>query len=429
MVATPLAPPRDDRATRDSLRAVLPALGEPPAWTGGGYPGAFAAAPDTIKPLPSTVSLQDRGGPFALPDSILSQAPTQYRPGLSLDFAGSQLIAATGYGFAGTAQFYFSDFLRNHSLYLATDLFGGSLEETNALLIYSYLPRRWDLTAGMFHFNNYYSGRTTTLGEQLSAPRLFSERNFGALASAAYPFDRFRRVEFNFTQTFVERKFFEQDIFGDYVVTGREYRSVSSPAVSLISDNALWGYYGPVNGHRTNLTYSPAFPWFDNALAYQTLLLDSRSYWNLTHGYSFATRWLGGVSAGRDPQVFRVGGFSTLRGYSNFDLLGSRIAIATTEIRFPFIQQLGVVGPLPLGFFNLRGAAFCDAGIIWPSDERLRWEPLRTAVLPENGYAIGFGTGVRSALSFMLLKLDVAWGTDLTGTSRPRWYFSIGPEF
>ena len=158
-------------------------------------------------------------------------------------------------------------------------------------------------------------------------------------------------------------------------------------------------------------------------------MLDTRSYWNLTHGYSFATRWLGSVSAGRDPQVFRVGGFSTLRGFSNYDLLGSRVAIASTEIRFPFIQQLGVVGPLPLGFFNLRGAAFCDAGVIWPADQRLRWEPLHTAAPPQNGYAIGFGTGVRSAVAFMLLKLDVAWSTDLKGASRPRWYFSIGPEF
>jgi len=426
---SPLAPPRDPMAHRDTLGAVLPPLGEPPAWTGGGFREPYSPAPDTLRPLPSTVALTDRGGPFALPDTILGQTPATYRPHLSLDFAGSSLIAATGYGFAGTAQFLFSDFLGNHSLYLATDLFGGSLEETNALAIYNYLPRRWDLSTGAFHFNNYYSGRVTTLGEQLSSPQLFSERNFGALVSASYPFDRFRRVEFNFTQTFLERKFFDQNQFGDFFVVGREYRSVSSPAVSLISDNALWGYYGPVNGHRTSLTYAPALPWFDNALSYQTVLLDARNYSDLTHGYSFATRLLGIYSDGRDPQIFRVGGFSTLRGYSDFDLLGSRVALINTELRFPFITQLGIVGPVPLGFFNLRGVAFCDAGLIWPSWERLRWAPVSTVILPQNGYALGFGTGVRSALSFMLLKLDVAWSTDLVWASRPHWYFSIGPEF
>ena len=423
------ASPRVRPAGRDSLRAVLPALDEPPAWTGGGFREAYAPAPDTLKPLPSTVVLTDHGGPFALPDSVLGQPPAPYRAHLSLDFAGSTLIAATGYGFAGAAQFQFSDFLRNHSLYVATDLFGGSIEETNALVIYDYLPRRTDLSAGVFHFNNYYSGRVTTLGEQLGSPRLFSERNFGGLVNASYPFDRFRRVEIGFTQTFLERKFYEQNIFGDYVVTGRQFRSVSSPSLSLISDNALWGYYGPVNGHRSNITYAPALSWFEHALAYQTVMADLRSYWDLTHGYTFATRLLGSYSGGRDPQIFRVGGFSTLRGYSDFDLFGSRVAILNTEIRFPFIQQLGIVGPVPLGFFNLRGVGFFDAGLIWPDGERIQWESLRTNSAVQNGYAVGFGTGVRSALSFLLLKLDVAWGTNFVGVSRPRWYVSIGPEF
>ena len=89
-----------------------------------------------------------------------------------------------------------------------------------------------------------------------------------------------------------------------------------------------------------------------------------------------------------------MGGFSTLRGYSDFDLLGSRVAIINTEVRFPFIQQLGIVGPLPLGFFNLRGAGFFDAGLIWPDGERLQWQSLKTTFLPQNGYAVGFGTGV-----------------------------------
>jgi Tol biopolymer transport system component len=434
----PMAQLRDRGAHRDTLGEVMPAVseppvadppvGEPPAWTGGGFHEPYAPAPDTLRPLPSTVPLVDRGGPFALPDSILGQTPTQYRPHLSLDFAGSSLVAASGYGFAGTAQFQFSDFLGDHSLYLATDLFGGSLEETNALMIYNYLPRRWDFSAGAFHFNNYYSGRVTALGEQLSSPQLFSERNFGALVGASYPFDRFRRIEVNLTQTFLERKFYAQNAFGDYFITGREYRSVTAPTVSLISDNSLWGYYGPVNGHRSNLTYSPALGWFDNALTYHTFLADLRSYWDLTHSYSLAVRGLGAFSTGRDPQVFRVGGFSTLRGYADYSLLGSHVAMLNTEFRFPFIQQFGIVG-LPLGLLNMRGVAFCDAGLIGQEGRPFRFVPVSSAILPQNGYAFGFGTGVRSAAAFMLFKLDVAWSSDFVLASRPHWYFSIGPEF
>ena len=40
-----------------------------------------------------------------------------------------------------------------------------------------------------------------------------------------------------------------------------------------------------------------------------------------------------------------------------------------------------------------------------------------------------FGTGIRSWLLGLPMKLDVAWATDLQQVKRPRWHFSIGPEF
>ena len=82
-----------------------------------------------------------------------------------------------------------------------------------------------------------------------------------------------------------------------------------------MGDNALFGYYGPVNGSRYNLSFTPSFAWFPNGLAYRTVTLDTRKYWDFTHGYTLAARALGGVSDGRDPQSFQVGGFSTVRGY------------------------------------------------------------------------------------------------------------------
>ena len=108
-----------------------------------------------------------------------------------------------------------------------------ALAETNALMVYSYLPRRWDIATGLFHFKNYYSSEVTPLGEQLGTPRLFSERNYGALISASYPFDRFRRMELGYTQMFVERTFFVEDANGLVYENGKEFRSVSSPSVSF----------------------------------------------------------------------------------------------------------------------------------------------------------------------------------------------------
>ena len=55
------------------------------------------------------------------------------------------------------------------------------------------------------------------------------------------------------------------------------------------------------------------------------------------------------------------------------------------------ISQLGLVGPLPIRVFNLRGVAFADGGLIWNDDRPLEWKALRTAVQPHNGYAKGIG--------------------------------------
>ncbi len=397
-----------------SLRPDAPWYGGPPAVV------------DSLVPLPVTSPLVESGGPFAVADSVLAQRPVRYHVKLAPDYAGAGFFAST-VGVVGASQFVLSDFLGNHSIFISTDIFSNSLSETNALVLYSYLPRRWDVSGGLFHFKNYFSSDVTTLGEQLGTPRLFSERNFGVLLSTAYPFDRFRRAELGFIQMFVERTFFEEDALG-FFEAGKQYRSVSSPTLSLVGDNTLFGYYGPVNGQRYNLTFGPSFAWFDNGLSYGTVTLDARRYWDLTHGYTFAGRFLGGYSGGRDPQSFQVGGFSTVRGYPDFDTHGSRIAIANAELRFPFIQQFGVVGPVPLGVFNLRGAGFVDLGLAWNAGQSPR-------VWQENGggrlqdLMLGFGTGARTAFSFLIFKLDVAWRTDFKDVSRPRWHFSIGPEF
>jgi outer membrane protein assembly factor BamA len=184
-----------------------------------------------------------------------------------------------------------------------------------------------------------------------------------------------------------------------------------------------------VNGGRYLLSFSSALPVFPRALVYQTATADIRRYWDLTHGYTFAWRALGGVSDGQDPQTFRIGGYSTLRGFSDFDLLGTRFATTTAEIRFPFIQQLGLVGPLPVGVFNLRGAVFGDFGEVWNQGDPLRFWRAGGGARVLDSPLLGFGVGVRTSALFLILKLDMAWHSNLDFVSRPRWHFSIGPEF
>lgn len=412
----------------DSLSADLGRPNEPPAWSGGEI-RAFPPAPDSTGALAITRPLVEHGGPFALSDSVLGQQPTPYRVRLAPDYAGANVYAASGYGFGGQSQFALSDFLGDHSVYIAANVFSTSLEDLNALVLYNYLPRRVDIGVGVFHSKNYRSSTVTSLGEPLGRPRDFSERNYGALASASYPFHRFQRMEVGFLQSFVERTFYDRDELGSYFAAGTEFRSVSSPSLSLVGDNALFGYYGPVNGQRYTITYAPAFAWFENGVAYQTGTIDLRRYVDLTRGYTFATRILAGASNGKQAQVFRVGGFSTLRGYKDFSLVGSRVVILNNEFRFPFIHQLGLVGPVPVGNFNLRGVGFVDAGLVWNEGDPLRFTRVINGSPSLESPRMGFGCGIRSSVFYMIFKLDVAWNTDLRYASSPHWYFSIGPEF
>jgi Tol biopolymer transport system component len=435
-----VAPDSSASPRRGARRGPLPpVVGEPPSASPSmdvapalgnlAPPPMEVVPPDTSRGLPERTPLVERGGPFALSDSVLAQKPRGYHWKLGAEAANGQVVAATGYGFAGTTSILFSDFLGDRNLYVATDLFPGSIEETNALAIYSYLPRRWDWAAGAFHFKNYFESRVTTLGEQLSSAQIFSERNFGGLAELSYPFDRFRRMDLQMTQFWVERTFYLELAPGYFVRGPRKFRSVTSPSFSLVGDNSLSSYYGPVNGSRYNLTFAPAFRVVDNSLEYRTVSADFRRYWDLTSGYTWATRALAEGSWGPDPQAFRLGGFSTLRGFRDFDIVGTRALMLNNELRFPFIQQLGLVGPVPLGSFNLKGALFSDAGLVWNDGD-----PLRFTAVDERGRhlaspLLSFGAGIRSYVWFALLKLDVGWRTDLRDTSRPRWHLSLGPEF
>src|SRR5207247_3451237 len=130
------------------------------------------------------VPLVERGGAFALPDSVLAQKPTRYKVHLAPDYAGGGFYAASGYGFGGNSQFVLSDFLGDQQLFISTDVFSGSLEDLNALVVYNYLPKRWDFGVGLFHFKNYFSSSVTTVGDEMVKIRDFSELYYVGLLSS-----------------------------------------------------------------------------------------------------------------------------------------------------------------------------------------------------------------------------------------------------
>ena len=61
-----------------------------------------------------------------------------------------------------------------------------------------------------------------------------------------------------------------------------------------------------------------------------------------------------------------MGGSWDLRGYPRWSLRGKKLWLTSGELRFPFIDQLGIKFPFAsIGLGSLRGALFFDAGSTW----------------------------------------------------------------
>jgi Tol biopolymer transport system component len=390
------------------------------------------AHPDSLPPvgnvavIDSTHALQ----PFALPDSILRQKPMKYEPQLASDYAGGGFQYNSGFGFAGSTLLSISDFLGDRRIQVGADIFASSLRQMNLLAKYDYLPKRTDIGVGIYHFNNYLFSTITALGERFAQPRYFNDETFGMVGTASYPFDRFHRIDFALTQMIVNRTFFEVEDNGATNVSGQEKRLVTAPSATLVHDNTVSTSYGPISGTRSFVNFTPALGLFDNSMQYETAILDYRRYLNLGADYQFAFRGMSAASFGRDAQAFQLGGASTVRGYDDFALVGTRIAFTNMELRFPFLNSLGLVGPIPLSFLHLRGVAFADNAVALNDFHSFHW----TYVGPDGKRRLedlhfSFGGGVRSAIAFLVVKVDVAWKTNFHETSQPVYHFSLGPEF
>jgi outer membrane protein assembly factor BamA len=182
---------------------------------------------------------------------------------------------------------------------------------------------------------------------------------------------------------------------------------------------------------------------------------DYRTYFKFLDDYNFVLRLNGGMSVGKNPQRFYIGGtdnwinyevennslpiediqdfaFSTpvlpLRGYNYNIRSGSKFALVNAELRFPLFKYL-VFGPLPLAFQNIQGVAFVDAGSVWSDNKKLQFISSQDGKPITKDLLLGMGLGMRLFLLYFPLKVDVAWSYNLQQWSRPKYYISLGADF
>ncbi len=390
--------------------------------------------------LEDTLQSKDESGDYISHD---------YKTKFTLDLINSQAAYNTFFGFQGSTVFMFSDILGNHRFTLATDLFIDLLN-SSYYLTYNYLERQTNYGITVFNFPNYF--RSAFLG-------LIRYRNYGGVLTVSRPFSKFTRMDLNTMYYNVEKQ--TLDIPQNHELYQRELIQTILPEVSFVYDNTLWGYTGPHDGLRFNVSYTHSPKYNENSLEFRTTQLDLRKYWMINRDYSAALRLTGGFSEGPNAQQFFLGGvpnwlnqkfrydlgqyisdpeniyFSEfvmpVRGSRYYERAGTRYALFNAEFRFPFIQYFLMRFPLPVFFQNVRGAFFWDSGAAWNgADLSLMKRDANNRLVFDDALA-GYGYGIRIGLGYFLLKVDVAWEVKswhlFRDASTPKYYFSLGADF
>jgi len=280
---------------------------------------------------------------------------------------------------------------------------------------------------------------------------LYRFRNWGGNISASYPFSKFKRIDGALAVMNVSRENL------DDTQEPIEKNTFIVPTLSLVHDNTLYGMFAPIKGTRYNISLMNSPKLGSDGVEFTSVLGDFRTYGKLGEGFSVALRFSGGASVGANPMRFYLGGtenwinwqyennniaigrdikeyaFSVpglpLRGYNYDRISGSKYALANFEFRFPLFRYL-ILGALPIGFQDIQGNLFFDAGTAWSDTKSLKLvEKDSSGVTRTRDLLMGTGVGTRIALFGMPFKFDVAWNYDLNKFSSPKYYFSLALDF
>lgn len=365
--------------------------------------------------------------PLIVEDEPLVEIPdtttfviSDYKVKFSPDYLAGGAVFYPNYGLAGQSYVSLSDVLGNHTITIGAAVYG-SLTDSDLLLAYTNLEHRLNWGAALYQYRNDY-----LLFEAVDREQFRSDIYRGGEIGLWWPFSRFARVEMIVEFLSIDRRTYENTIYSlDQL--DRDVLYYAAPSIAWVTDNTLWGYTGPLSGHRTRLSLQVS----GGDLRYTTGISDLRYYHNIAREYVFAARGVFGLSNGKTPQLFSIGGPQSIRGYPYGDFFGTRAFIGNLEFRFPLVRHLRLGFPLPLIISGIRGCLFLDAGNAWDGWDVSFFTKDDASGFPKTrDLSASYGLGARLNLGIFVLKYDLARRTDLV-TNSGKWesVWSLGPEF
>jgi hypothetical protein len=345
----------------------------------------------------------------------------------------------------------------------------GRIEEAQVFVDYVSLSRRLSWSAGFQQQPYFFLGSAnqadignnqTQISEEIDRYIIRS-----AFFSSIYPRNRFERFEIGASLTNIDKSAeFVSSVAdltsgystGYYVdsIKGTGSFDYASPYVAYVSDNALYGPTSPIYGHRYRLEIGSNFGtqgWMSytadirryDAIVFSYLTLATHLYANVNvgSGESLFPQYLAqpynpGYIRGYDREAYLssncgVIGTSTTASSScsATQLLGSRIAMGSVELRFPLIRRFDL-GFLPITMPPVDGEFFYDAGMAWAGGQSVTLtQPANYDPTTMRYFLRSFGYGVRvNVFNIALLKFDYAIPRD-SFNNKGYWNWSIGQSF
>jgi hypothetical protein len=484
-----------DTPAQASAAKGMPAATEPRAGgsiyrspTGGGFRSSSTPSPTSDTSALATVSVKSLiDSSPALPDTsefTFKPYHTRFTP----DYVAQPTIGYErdnfGRGFFGGTAIALSDMLGNHTL-LFSGAVNGRLSEAQVLAAYINQTHRMNWAIGGSQQPLYFYLPTTVQqtcysncppngNPQLEQDSLVQTNQLvrfvirDVFAQSYYPFSRFTRVEFGghfsnigvdtLKQSIIFGSPTQGSYFTDPFTVGGPSVTYYGPQVALVHDNSLFGWVGPFAGSRWRFQVSPTF----GSWRFTEGLADWRRYF-FARPFTLAVRGVFYGRYGRDANLFPqfLGSPDLIRGYTSGSLInheclnptsntnsgftgctaldqliGSKIAVANVELRFPLTRSL-VLGFLPVGFPPLEAALFYDVGLAW-NGTACDGTPGSCVVLKRNGQdpeiyrepLRSWGASMRmNFLGFVVLRLDYTKPLNRPDFNTSYWTLSLGPTF